>query len=125
MPRYDPMQARDPAWWLSLDEAERIVLVTDYHRRAREKAPSVQSHVAIHAVVETQVAMGDELPVTAALARFQAEGLDRHDALHAIGSVLAENIYNIAKGKIATKDANQPYWAALERLSAKSWRRSR
>jgi hypothetical protein len=118
---YDPLKAPDPTWWLSLDEDDRNSLILEYHRRARVKLPNARAHAAFHAIVETQVAMGDELPVARTLARLQSEGLDRHDAVHAIGSVLAEGVYAIMGGEKAS-DPNQAYWAALERLSAKSWR---
>jgi hypothetical protein len=68
------------------------VLVVDYHRRTRVKLPNQRLHAAIHVAVENQIAMGDELPVHGVLDRLQAEGLDRHDAIHAIGSALAEHM---------------------------------
>lgn len=49
------------------------------------------------------------------------EGLDRHDALHAIGSVLAGHLNDLAKGVPLPADPNVAYYAALERLTAKSW----
>ncbi len=124
-PDYDPMKAPDAAWWLSLDEDERNALILDYHRRVRIKLPNAKVHAVFHAIVETQVAMGDELPVARTLARLQAEGLDRHDAVHAIGSILAEGVFGIMKDQKESSDPNQAYWAALEKLSAKSWRHAR
>lgn len=53
------------------------------------------------------------------------EGLLRHDALHAIGSVVAELQFEAAELK-TQDDANtvqSRYNAAVERLSAKEWRR--
>ena len=125
MPDYDPMKAPDAAWWLSLDEDERNALIVDYHRRARVKLPNARAHCAFHAIVETQVAMGDELTVAGTLARLQADGLDRHDALHAIASLLAEGVYDIMKAGKTDSDPNQAYRAALEKLSAKPWRDAR
>ena len=125
MPDYDPMKAPDAAWWLSLGEDERNVLIVDYHRQAGIKMPNATAHATFHAIVETQVAMGDGLPVARTLARLQVEGLDRHDAVHAIGSILAEGVYDIMKGRKKGPDPNQAYWAALEKLSAKSWRHAR
>jgi len=124
-PDYDPMKAPNAGWWLSLDEDERNLLILDYHRRARIKQPNARAHAAFHAIVETQVAMGDEIPVARTLDRLQAEGLDRHDAIHAIGSILAEGVYDIMKERKTGPDPNQAYWAALEKLSAKSWRHAR
>jgi hypothetical protein len=49
---------------------------------------SIRAHAANHVIVENQLAMGDATVVPATLARLMQEGLDRHDAIHAIGSVL-------------------------------------
>ncbi len=42
-----------------------------------------------HVVVENQIALGDEIPVARNLHQLMAQGLDRHDAIHAIASVKA------------------------------------
>jgi len=34
-----------------------------YHRRARIRLPNEKVHAVIHAIVENQIALGDELPV--------------------------------------------------------------
>ncbi len=89
MDGYDPERAPDPEWWLSLDESERMDLAQE-SQHEDEQLPSPRSHAAIHLVIENQVAMGDEIPVAATLQRLLAEGLGRHDAVHAIGSVLSK-----------------------------------
>jgi len=124
MREYDPLKTPEPSQWLALDEAERIDLVVQHHERDKVKVPNLRAHAAIHAVIETQIAMGDELPVAATLARLQSEGLDRHDAVHAIGSALAEQIHGVASGTVSG-EPNSAYAAALERLNAKSWRHAR
>jgi hypothetical protein len=124
MPAYDPLEAPDPEWWLALDEDERNILVAEYHRRARSTLPNVRAHAIFHAVVETQVAMGDDLPVAATLARLQSEGLDRHEAIHAIGSVLAGQFHGAMSGA-RSGDLNAAYVSALLKLSAESWRHAR
>ena len=123
--RYDPQHAPDPEAWLALDEAERTELVLQYHRRARVKLPNARLHATIHVVVENQVALGDEIPVRRTLERLRAEGLDRHDAVHAAGSVLAKRIYDLLKEGVPGGDPNEPYWAELESLTAEGWRRGR
>jgi hypothetical protein len=128
---YDPESAPDPDWWLSLDESERMEFALDSQRLANEDLPSPRAHAALHAIVENQVAMGDEIPVAATLQRLIAEGLGRHDAVHAVGSVMAKHIYRAMQSDSAAHDSstvvdpNQAYWRGLDGLSAEGWRRSR
>lgn len=71
-------------------------------------------------MVENQLA--ERIPeVTGTLERLLNEGLDRHDAIHAIGSVLAEHLFNIMKTRPAGGDPHAAYFAALESLSAAKW----
>ena len=121
---YDPLEAPDPQQWLALDEAERIDLVEDYHRDAGIHLPNLKLHATLHAIVENQVALGDELPVERTLRRLMAEGLDRHDALHAISMELIMHVRDLVHQDEAPADTSQPYFEALERLTAEGWRRS-
>ncbi|HEU4369559.1 MAG TPA: hypothetical protein VFV05_15160 [Methylomirabilota bacterium] len=52
--------------------------------------------------------------------RLIAEGLRRHDALHAIGSVVAAEMYDIVKSK-RTHDP-EAYSRKLQHLTAAAWR---
>jgi hypothetical protein len=126
MNRYDPLQAPNPKEWSELDEQERIRLVEQYHRRAGIRVPNQTVHAVIHAVIESQIALGDELPVRRTLQRLMSEGLDRHDAIHAIGSVLAGHMHDlVTRPDAASKgDPNDAYYAALERLTAEEWLQS-
>lgn len=124
MDRYNPETAPDPEEWLALDEGERIYLVESFHRDARVDLPKAARpmHASIHVVVENQLALNDE-PVVRALARLRKEGLSRHDAVHAIGSVLGEHIYDLVKQKEDSPQTSRArYYAAIERLTAASWR---
>jgi len=121
---YDPHVPPAPAAWLALDEAERIALVTEFHRRARIRLPNAQMHAAFHATIENQLAMGDEIPVGGTLDRLMVDGLDRHEAIHAIASVLSAHMANVVGGKAGLSDPNTLYYAALDRLTAKTWRES-
>jgi hypothetical protein len=124
MQRYDPLKAPDPEEWLALDEQERIDLVRDYHRRARIKLPAATLHAALHAIVDGQIALGDQLSVRRAAQRLMDEGLDRHDAIHAIGSVLSEFIFDILTEPKLHAVPNAEYFAAHERLTAEGWLQS-
>jgi hypothetical protein len=124
MDRYNPEVAPDPEQWLSLDEGERILLVESYHRDARVELPKAARpmHASIHVVVENQLALNDE-PVVRAFARLRKEGLSRHDAVHAIGSVVGEHIYDLLKEKKDSPETSRArYYAAIERLTVATWR---
>jgi hypothetical protein len=123
MDRYDPEVAPDPEDWVALDEAERIVLVEWYHRDARIDIPKAARtlHASIHVVVENQLAENDE-PVVRALARLTKEGLSRHDAVHAIGCVVSEEIFDALKLKDTPESLRARYYAGIERLTAATWR---
>ena len=120
--KYDPHHPPNTKEWLALPELERVDLVLDYHRRRRIQLPNDMVHAAIHVTIENQIAMSDELPVESKLNQLLQEGLDRHEALHAIGSVLAEHIHGILSDESATDDPNARYVEALNQLSAQSWR---
>jgi hypothetical protein len=122
MDSYDPDASWDAADWLQTDEGERVELVSSFHRRRKIQLPNAQLHAVIHVIVENQLALGDET-VVQTLARLQSEGLGRHDALHAIGSVLAADLYELMQGSAeATADVHRRYLERLQKLSAKDWR---
>lgn len=126
---YDPLTEPAPEQWLALDEQERIDLVLLYHRRAGIRFPREQLHAVLHVVVESQIA-DPELPVRRTAQRLMSEGLDRHNAIHAIGSVLAGHLNNLMREaksdghRVETKssrDPNEDYFAELEALTAEAW----
>ena len=49
-------------------------------------------------------------------------GADRHDAVHALGAVLAEHMRQLMIGELDATNPNASYFAALESLTAPSWR---
>lgn len=119
--QYDPFQAPEPHEWLTLDEAECIRLVQHYHRRARVRLPNEKLHAVLHVVIENQIALGDEIPVQCTAQRLMAEGLDRHEAIHCIASVLVEFMHDLIGNPGSSANSNQEYFAALQRLTAKAW----
>ena len=124
MKHYDPDVAPNSKEWLELDEQERIKLAERYHRSRNIELPSLKAHAAFHAIVENQIAEGLG-PVVRAMRRLTGEGLGRHEALHAIGSVLAEHLYVAIKSKDEdfANTAQVRYDSAVERLTAAEWRR--
>jgi uncharacterized protein YoaH (UPF0181 family) len=122
--RYDPLKAPDAAEWVALDEAERLELVIDYHKRARVDLPNLPVHASMHVAVENQVALGDETPVREKVRQLVAQGLNRHDAIHAVASVLIKYLYGAMTGEASEDEPNQRYYSALKRLNARKWLRS-
>ena len=124
MTLYDASTAPDPEIWLELDEQERIDAVIDYHKRAKEPVGQDKTmHALAHVIVENQIAMGDATAVPATLERLMREGLDRHDAVHANGSVLMGIMFDVTTKKTgADVDINAQYGRELAALTAKSWR---
>jgi hypothetical protein len=120
MERYDPSQPPDSRDWLELDEQERLFLVEKQHRRDRIDVPNATLHATIHVIVENQLAANEET-VCRALTRLMEEGLSRHDAIHAIGSVVAHHIYDLLKGKAPADEASVQYCASIERLTVAIW----
>jgi len=120
MENYDPAQVPDAEAWLALDEAARIRLALEHHRRARVRLPNATLHATIHAIVETQAALGDDTPVRRTLDRLQAEGLGRHEAIHAIGVTLVEQMNNLMRDRGSTGDTSGRYYVALRALTAES-----
>lgn len=118
---YDPAVAPDPAEWLKLDEDERRLQAAHAHREEDFEGESSDLHATLHVAVENQLAENDPPAAVRALTRLMAEGLDRHDALHAIGREFIEWFYDAAKG--SAEPSNDVYCAALERLTAQRWRR--
>jgi hypothetical protein len=123
MTAYDPAVAPEAAVWLGLDEQLRIVLAEDYHTREKIDLPNVTLHAAFHVIVENQLAEGVESTVKA-VARLVGEGVSRHSAIHAIGSVLAEQVYEAGKSKDPKygEKAQANFDAKVARLKAKDWK---
>nr|WP_249146199.1 SEC-C metal-binding domain-containing protein [Bradyrhizobium diazoefficiens] len=129
---YDPFVEPHADHWLALDEQDRIDLVMDYHRDAGIRLPREKLHAVFHAIVESQIA-DPQLPVRRTAQRLMSEGLDRHEAVHAIGSVLAGHINDLMRGNkseadatdmVSGRDPNEDYFAELEALTAENWLRN-
>ena len=94
-----------------------------YHRGIKLPAPHARLHSAIHVVVENQLAIG-EMTVVETLARLRGEGLSRHDAIHAIGSVLTERLVAALRGELTSETLTPEYLKGLRSLTAESWKSS-
>jgi hypothetical protein len=120
--RYAPLIPPDPADWLALDEGERLVLAQDYHEQANIEILGMQLNATIHGIIENQLAEGDDRVIMANFERLLAGGLNRHEAIHAMGSVLAGVLHLAQKRPDADFDLTARYHSGLKRLRPKDWR---
>jgi hypothetical protein len=95
----------------------------DYHRRAGITPPSEEVHATVHVIIENQIALGDELRARRAVERLRGEGLDRRQDVHAVGSVFTDKLLKTLNDPEAHALSLEDYNAAVERLTAESWRR--
>ena len=125
MENYDPLRAPDTGEWLAFDESERIGMVESFHLEAEEELTegSETLHAVIHVVVENQIALGAE-SVPETIEKLMRQGLDRHEAIHAIGAVLAEEMFDLLQGDESSY-ASKRYQRRLKKLTAKRWRKGR
>ncbi len=118
---YDPSKTPNAREWLALDEAERIALIRAYHERHGEFGSSLEAHAGFHCAVETQIAMNTP-EVRSTLGRLRKQGLSRHDAVHAIASVLAGHMHEVfAAGGEDEAERSQVYYQRLAGFNASDW----
>ena len=119
---YNPSKDIDPELWLACDEGRRIALIEIYHEEAGMEAPNMSLHAVFHNIIETQIALGDKTPVAAKFAQLRKEGLDRHEAIHALASVCAAFMYDISTGSdVASENASTAYFDAIRELTKEKW----
>ncbi|MGE0867524.1 MAG: DUF1841 family protein [Kofleriaceae bacterium] len=119
---YNAEQAPDPAGWLAMSETRRIKAVEAHHRTldAHPDTPNSQLHAMVHMIVENQLAGNDPPEVRSTVDRLVNAGLTRHEAIHAVGSVVAEAMFNITR----SRDVFDPVVMArsLKKLRPEQWR---
>jgi len=117
---YDPEKAPDPAAWLEMGEDEKSQWIVEYHSTSDQEEPEGgwELHALLHCVVENQIAL-QTVNVPETVSRLLRQGLCRHDAVHAIGSVVSEDIYELLKNE-STFDPKK-HRRRLEKLTAKRW----
>jgi hypothetical protein len=120
LPAYDALEAPASDEWLDLDEQERIQAIEAYHEKCEESLPDTKMHSIIHAIVENQLAE-NLLDTHRTLKRLMDQGLDRHNAIHAIGSAVAQHMTALMNSTTKPKDANAQYSKMLHDLTADKW----
>jgi hypothetical protein len=74
----------------------------------------------VHTIVENQLA--ERIPVVQeTVERLMAEGLGRHDAIHAVGSVVAEHIWTVMNERALGPDVEAAHFRRLTALTAREW----
>lgn len=123
MNHYDPEVPPDTQAWLALDEQSRMQLAEAFHRdaRVRLERSARKLHAAVHAIVETQLATAHD-PAVRALDRLMADGLTRHDAVHAIGNVVAQHVHGVMQGREGERPGRDAYDRQLDELNGAQWR---
>jgi hypothetical protein len=76
-------------------------------------------HVTIHQTIENQLAAKDPPVVHETLERLMRSGLSRHEAIHAIGSVLSVEIWEILSQERPFDE--ERYERGLQQLNAREW----
>ena len=103
---------------IAIREEARKAIIGSYTYDLIENALSKRNPIRL-VIIENQLALNDQI-VVETLARLIRQGLDRHDAIHAIGAVLAEQLHALqSRGKNTA--GNQAYYSRLRKLTAKRW----
>jgi hypothetical protein len=120
---YDPAVQPNIEEWLQATDDEKNTVVREFHEENDEDLDdeALAIHAALHVIVENQLAMGVEL-VPEAVAKLTRQGLSRHETIHAIGAILAEDVFAIARGDKSEFSPKQ-YRRKLEKITAKRWRK--
>ncbi len=119
---YDAALGPDPGVWLNLDQGDMILAIEHHHvrERLRSRSSGLHSHAVVHMAVETQLAEDHPSESRQALERLRAQGLDRHEAVHALGAVFSAHL-----GQAVRTDHfdQQGYARDLAQLDAEAWRK--
>src|SRR5690606_7169734 len=122
---YDPNRPLPVAVWPTLDEDERLARIEAHHASPQcdhGLAANPDLHATVHLIVENQVAVGDATPTAAAIDRLRGEGLARHEAVHAVGSVIAAPLFALVNDDSAPPPDAAATAAAIRDLTAAAWR---
>ena len=123
MDTYNPLIEPKKDDWLESSEFDRIEAVREFHEKFDhdefEDDDALIIHCTLHVVVENQLAMGVEL-IPETFAKLTRQGLNRHDAIHAIGAIISEDIFYIMRGEKSEFSPKQ-YRKNLEKITEKRW----
>ena len=92
MNKYDPSKAPTPTEWNALSHDAQLTIIKKYHDMIGIPVPNLEKHATLHLIIETQIAMGDEIPLSKEVDRLLSEGADRHSAIHGSRPVVCLSI---------------------------------
>ncbi|MGE0225153.1 MAG: hypothetical protein AB7F35_18885 [Acetobacteraceae bacterium] len=116
---YDPNVPPEELAWLETDEQERIRIVKAYHHGIGEMSEE-NVHSTLHVIVENQFIMGERMPVREKVRQLMAQGLSRHDSLHAIAICLVKHLDRLSRSSVEG-DQEERYFADVRRMSARKY----
>lgn len=119
MLNYDPNSTPNPQQWLQLDGHDRTRIVEEYLDRNGGYGGSLQLQARLQALVETQLAEG-LTPVKAAFMHLRDNGLNRHECIRALASILGRCMPEAPQSDTADVPPNKTYLAQLETLTSDS-----
>lgn len=121
---YDAEQPPDPSTWLVADEVVRENAVRAYHAGLTDHplTPRPGLHTALHIIVENQVAAGEPEETAATVKRLVDAGATRHEAIHAVASVVVREMDAVVKEK--RRYDREQVARELDRLRAADWHTS-
>jgi hypothetical protein len=121
MDAYNPDVAPTPSQWLELDEGEAVIIIEDYHKDTEPEVEEgrLRLHAVIHSVVENQIASKNPEQTAETLERLMSEGLSRHNAIHAIGTLVSDLIFEVMNEQREVDP--EAYAQKLSLLTAEDW----
>ena len=126
---YNPLEAPNPADWLALPDEDRFAAVEAFHVQAELAIGYRRTHCSMHVTVENLVAKAGatlaastDSMVAVNLERLVKEGLDRHEAIHAIMDVIYGAFLGVMAGESSTIESDK-YREELTTMTAEKWRK--
>lgn len=120
--RYDADVNPDPVLWISTRKEERWQAIERYHVESSACfGDDVGFHAFMHSLVE-EMLMSEQMPsVGAAFARLRTEGIQRHQAIHALAYRLRNLISKLSEGAELTQDDSDAAIQEIDQMTAASW----
>lgn len=120
--KYNPLKSPKAKEWLAMDEGKRIELIKAYHRKNGGYGNNLNLHASIHVIIENQAALKNETPVAAKLKILERQGLDRHEAVHAVGNIVIKYFFDISNDNISdNSNIEEMYFEDVRKLTRQSW----